>query len=150
MKDYTINNNTLALIPLGKYKTVVYEDHDCYIIEESTSKIMDSNCVNNGSSLEGRVKGTYALTGFTYKAPIIMSEEKDLVLFPTSSPRLKNCAWVNVNNINKIHNKDEKDKCLVEFLNDECLELDASYRIINNQYLKSLSLKNAFKNKKKN
>jgi competence protein ComK len=148
MKDYTINQNTLALIPLGKKKTVIYENHDCYIIDEKISKIMDDNCRYNGSSIEGRIKGTYSLTGFNYKAPIIIAEEKDIIFFPTCSPRLKECSWINVNNINKIYSKDEK--CLVEFLNDECLEIDASYRIIQNQYLKSLSLKNAFKNRRNN
>ena len=146
MKDYTINENTLALMPLGKKKTVIYENHDCYIIDEKISKIMDKNCEYNGSSLEGRLKGSYSLTGYNYKAPIIIAEDKNLVFFPTCSPRLRECSWINVGNINKIYNKD--DKCLVEFLNDECLEIDSSYRIIQNQYLKSLSLKNAFKNRK--
>ena len=148
MKDYFINQDTLALIPLGKKKTIIYENHDCYIIDQKISKIMDSNCKYNGSSIEGRIKGTYTLTGFNYKAPIILSEDKDLVFFPTCSPRLKECSWINVNNINRVYEKE--DKCLIEFLNDECLEIDSSFRIIQNQYLKSLSLKNAFKNRKKN
>ena len=144
MKNYTINQNTLALIPLGKKKTVIYENHDCYIIDEKISKIMDHNCQYNGSSLEGRVKGTYTLTGFNYKAPIMVSEDKNLVFFPTCSPRLKDCSWINVGNIKKLYSKE--NKCLVEFLNEECLEIDESFRIIQNQYLKSLSLQNAFKN----
>jgi len=148
LKEYTINQDTLALIPLSKNKTVVYENHDCYIIEEKISKIMDSNCKYNGSSVEGRTKGTYSLTGYSYKAPIIISEDKDIIFFPTSSPRLKDCSWINVNNIDKIHSKDEK--CLIEFLNDECIEVDTSFRIIQNQYLKSLSLQNAFKKRKNN
>ncbi len=146
MKDYVINPDTLALVPLGKRKTVIYENHDCYVINERISKIMDANCQYNGSSIEGRSKGTYSLTGINYKPPIIVAEDKDIIFFPTCSPRLKDCSWINVNNINKIYSKE--DKCLVEFLNDECLELDTSYRIIKNQYLKSLSLQNALKNRK--
>ena len=146
MKDYTINKNTLALIPLGKKKTIIYENHDCYVIEQKISKIMDKNCEYNGSSLNGRLKGTYSLTGFNYKAPLIIAEDKNLIFFPTCSPRLKDCAWINVNNINRIFSRNEK--CLIEFFNEECLEFDTSYRIINNQYLKSLSLEKAFKNRK--
>lgn len=144
MKNYTINQNTLALVPLGKKKTVIYENHDCYIIDEKINKIMDNNCQYNGSSLEGRVKGTYTLTGFNYKAPIMVSEDKNIVFFPTCSPRLKECSWINVGNIKKLYLKD--NKCLIEFLNEECLEIEESFRIIQNQYLKSLSLQNAFKN----
>ena len=107
---------------------------------------MDKNCEYNGSSLNGRLKGTYSLTGFNYKAPLIIAEDKNLIFFPTCSPRLKDCAWINVNNINRIFSRNEK--CLIEFFNEECLEFDTSYRIINNQYLKSLSLEKAFKNRK--
>ena len=148
LKDYCINENTLALIPLSKKKTIAYENHDCYIIDEKISKIMEDNCQYNGSSKEGRIKGTYSLTGYSYKAPIIISEDKDIVFFPTSSPRLKDCSWINVSNIGNIYSKEEK--CLIEFLNDECIEIDTSYNIIQNQYLRSLSLQNAFKKRKNN
>ncbi len=147
MKDYLINKNTLALIPLGKKKTVIYEDHDCYIIDEKIKKIMDTNCQYYGSSLEGRTKGTYKMTGLNYKAPIIISEQEPTIFFPTCSPRLKECAWINVENVERINKLD--DKCQIEFLNNESLDIDSTYRIINNQYLRSLSLKNTFKNRKK-
>ena len=147
MKEYLINDNTLALIPLGKKKTIVYEDHDCYIIDEKINKIMDTNCQYYGSSLNGRVKKTNDITGQNYKAPIIVSENKPTVFFPTCSPRQRECAWINAGNIDRI--KALEDKCQIEFLNNENLEIDASYRIINNQYLKSLSLENTFKNRNK-
>lgn len=146
MKDYFINNDTLALFPLGKKKTVAYEKHDCYIIDQKLSKIMDNNCRYNGSSMEGRIKGTYDINGFSYKAPIIVSENQPTIFFPTCSPRLKECAWINLSNIERIINLDEK--CRIVFLNNESLEVNTTYRIINNQYLKSLSLKNSFKNRK--
>lgn len=147
MKEYLINDNTLALIPLGKKKTIIYEDHDCYIIDEKISKIMDTNCQYHGSSLAGRIKKTNDMTGQNYKAPIIVSEKNPTVFFPTCSPRLKDCAWINAGNIDKISPND--DKCQIEFLNNESVEIDSTYNIINNQYLKSLSLKNSFKNHKK-
>ena len=147
MKEYLINDNTLALIPLGKNKTIIYEDHDCYIIDERINKIMDKNCQYYGSSLAGRVKKTNDMTGQSYKAPIIVSEKKPTVFFPTCSSRQRECAWINAENIDRI--KTLEDKCQIEFLNKENLEIDASYRIINNQYLKSLSLENTFKNRNK-
>lgn len=147
MREYEITSETLALIPINKKTTLAYENHDCYIIEDSIGKIMDQNCKYYGSSIDGRIKGTYSLTGYNYKAPIILSENQNIIFFPTSSPRLKDCAWICVNNIKNITSKESK--CLVEFLNQETLEFDTSYNIIKNQYLKSLSLENAFKNRKK-
>jgi competence protein ComK len=146
MKNYEINPSTLALIPLGKKKTIAYENHECFIIEERISKIMDENCKYYGSSIEGRIKGTYTLTGYNYKAPIVMVEEKGIIFFPTSSPRLKDCAWICLNNINQVINK--REKSVIEFINDESLELDTSYNIVNNQYLRSLKLEYKFKNRK--
>lgn len=146
MKNYQINDSTLALIPIGKSKTIIYEDHDSYIIDEKISKIMDQNCQYYGSTIDGRIKGTYSLTGYTYKAPIIVSEDKNIIFFPTCSPRLKECSWICLNNIKRVLTKEEKS--FVEFLNDESIELSISYNILQNQYLKSLSLKNAYKNRK--
>ncbi len=147
MKDYLINKNTLALIPLGKKKTIIYEDHDCYVIDSRINKIMDINCQYYGSSLENRIKGTNKMTGMNYKVPILLSEKPATIFFPTCSPRLKDCAWINLDNVDKVINLE--DKCQVEFLNKEKLDFDSTYRVINNQYLRSLSLKNSFQNHKK-
>ena len=108
---------------------------------------MDTNCQYYGSSLAGRTKGTYNMTGLNYKAPIIISEQEPTIFFPTCSPRLKECAWINLENIEKISKLD--DKCQIDFLNNEKLEVDFTYRVINNQYLRSLSLRNTYKNRKK-
>lgn len=143
MKDYNINQDTLALIPLGKKKTIVYEDHNCFIVDQRISKLMDEGCKYNGSSIEGRTKSTYSLTGYLYKAPIILNEESKIIFFPTSSPRLNDCAWINSSNINKIY--DHQEKCLIEFNNHELLEIETSYNIINNQINRSLQLEKNFK-----
>lgn len=146
MKNYQINEETLALVPMGNKQTIIYEKKDCYIINEKISKIMEANCKYYGSSVEGRIKGTYSLTGYTYKAPIILREDKNLILFPTSSPRLKDCSWISLHNIKNV--KKVNSKSAIEFLNNESLEINTSFNILNNQYLRSLSLENAFKNRK--
>lgn len=147
IKNYNVSKDTLALLPIGKKKTIVYESHDCYMIEEKATKLMESSCRLNGSTIQGRAKGTEVLTGYSYKAPIMVKEEENLIFFPTCSPRLKECAWINSTNISSIHKKN--DKCVVEFLNNEVLELDVSYNIINNQLSKSLLLEKKFKKKDK-
>ncbi len=148
MKDYEINSKTLAIMPLGKDKSVVYENHDCYIIEKKVNKIMDSSCQFYGSSYEGRLKGTLSLTGISYKAPIIIAEDKNIIFFPTSSPRLKDCGWISSNNIKKIYYKE--DKCLIEFTNNELLEVESSYNIINNQILRASKLETSLIRRKNN
>ena len=147
MKDYNINKNTLALMPYGKNKSLVFEKHKYYIVNQKVNKLMDESCRYNGSTIEGRAKGTESLTGISYKAPIIVKEEENIIFFPTCSARLKECSWINAGNISNIYKK--KDRCLVEFYNKETLEFDISYNIMNNQLSKSLLLEKKFKKRGK-
>lgn len=149
MDFYKINENTLALVPLNKKKTVVYEKDDYFILNDSVSAVINDNCEYYGSSLEGRLKGTYSLLGFNYKAPIVMSENNDTIFFPTCSPRLTECSWINSNNISNIY-PTSNDKTTILFNNKETINLDTSYNIIKNQYYKSLSLNNAVNLRKRN
>ena len=147
MQDYEINDKTLAILPFSKNKSIIYEGKDCYILEKSVSKIMDASCRYYGSSIEGRQKGTANLIGITYKAPIIISEENNVIFFPTSSPRLKECSWISLNNVNKI--TERNNKISLEFLNKEIIELSISENIIRNQILKASLLESAIKKRSK-
>ncbi|UKI29329.1 MAG: competence protein ComK [Clostridium sp.] len=42
---------------------------------------MDESCRYNGSTIEGRAKGTESLTGISYKAPIMVKEEEKYYIF---------------------------------------------------------------------
>ena len=84
--------------------------------------------------------------GFGYKTPIVVSEQDNMIFFPTSSPRLNDCSWINVNNIRSIDKNDKKTTII--FTNGEEIEIEASYNIIKNQYFKSLQLNSALKNRK--
>ena len=141
--NYEINEKTLALVPFDRNKTIVYEDNSCFILEVKPQKIMEDSCRFYGSSMEGRKKGTEALIGLSYKAPIIISEENNIIFFPTSSPRLRDCSWISHNNINNYY--DKIDNILIEFLNRETLELPISYNILNNQILKSSRLESSIR-----
>ena len=61
--------------------------------------IIKRSCEYFGSSYNGRHEGTKKLIGISHKAPIIIEESKNLIYFPTSSPRLLDCVWIGLNNI---------------------------------------------------
>ena len=147
MNEYEINENTLALISLDKEKTKVYELEDEFIINKSANRIMEDSCAYFGSSLIGRQKGTEALTGVTHKAPVIVEETREIIFFPTSSPRLHNCSWISLKNIDKIIKKEDKN--LIMFKNKTFITLDLSYGIINNQLLRATRLESVIRNRKK-
>ncbi|MDD2504954.1 MAG: competence protein ComK [Bacilli bacterium] len=147
MQEYEINDKTLAVLPYNYNQSIVYEGKDCFILEKPVSKIMDNSCKYYGSTMEGRQKGATALTGINYKVPIIVSEENNVIFFPTTSPRLKECSWISLNNINKYYLKE--DKIILEFLNKEKLELSISENILKNQILRAALLESAIKKRSK-
>lgn len=147
MREYSINKNTLAILPFGDKKSIIYEKNDCFLIDSKPNKIMDDSCKYYGSSMAGRLKGTDSLIGISYKAPIIIEENSPLVFFPTSSPRLKKCAWLSLNNISKYYYDNISRKSVVKFLNDETISFSISYNILNNQVLKANRLEYVLRNR---
>ena len=148
MKDYEISKETLAIIPYGKDSSLVYEKDCNFIVNETPNTIMDDSCRYYGSTIQGRQKGTTDLTGISYKAPIIINEEGNIIFFPTTSPRLKKCCWVSLNNIDSYYYDFEKNICIIIFDNKEKIEFDMSYCILNNQILKSHRLESIINKRK--
>lgn len=148
MKDYKINESTLAIIPLDKTKTKVYENDNIIIVEKNSKKIMEDNCLYFGSTYEGRKKGTEILIGVTHKPPLVISENNNLIFFPTSSPRNKECAWISFDNISDFLNEIDDKKSEIIFKNNMKLELPISKNIVNTQIIRSMRLESAFNKNK--
>ncbi len=148
MKDYEISKDTLAVIPVGEKKSKVIEKDCSFIINQSPNRVMDDSCKYYGSSMDGRQKGTTNLTGISYKAPIIVQEEGNIIFFPTSSPRLKKCCWVSLNNIDSYYYDYNRKTCVIVFDNNEKIEFDMSYCVLNNQILKSHRLESVINKRK--
>ncbi|MBQ3021585.1 MAG: competence protein ComK [Bacilli bacterium] len=148
MKDYEISNQTLAVIPVGDNKSKIVEKDCSFVINKSPNHIMDESCKYYGSSINNRQKGTTNLTGITYKVPIFIEEEGNMIFFPTSSPRLKKCCWVSLNNIESYYYDFDKKRCIIVFDNKEKIEFDVSYCVLNNQILKSHRLESIINKRK--
>jgi len=145
LKDYEINEDTLALISLND-KTKVYENNKSFTINKDANCIMEDSCRYFGSSLSGRQKGTENLIGVSYKAPIIIEESKNIIFFPTASPRLKKCCWISLNNLERYYNKN--NKVILEFKNKEKIVLNLSYGVIDNQILRATRLEAVLRGRK--
>ena len=146
LETYEISQNTLAIIPL-KYKTSkIIENDSEYIIEKSPTEIINHSCKYFGSSFNGRFEGTKHLIGVNYKAPIIVEESRELIFFPTSSPRFDNCYWISLQNID-IYKK-EKNKSEIRFKNGSKLLVDISYNSLDNQVLRASRLESVLRRRK--
>ena len=142
INNYVVNSNTLAIISLGN-KTKIIENNKEFIIYKSMNRIINEACKIDGLTYMYNLKRTVMLTGYTYKTPIILRNE--FVFFPTTSPRIKSCKWINFNNINKWFYDENSDSTKIIFNSGYELDLSESYNVINNQILKSNNLIYKFK-----
>ena len=147
MDKYEINKSTVALIPIENNCTKVIEEDSNFYVNMSPMNIIERSCEYFGSTYIGRSKGTKSLAGITHKSPIIIEESKNIIYFPTTSPRLKECTWLSLKHIKSYENKDGKS--LVYFENGQVLMVDISYYSFDNQYLRASKL-DSILNKRKN
>ena len=147
MDNYEMNFDTMAIIPINSTETKVIEKEGEYIINLPSMKIIDNGCRFFGSSYVGRSEGTKSMIGINYKAPIIVEETTPIIFFPTISPRLEACSWISFKDVKKCIKKSEKSTIII-FKNGTELELDLSYKILQNQILRSSYLNSTLLSRK--
>ncbi len=145
--SYTISKKTLAIVPISERSTKIYEKDNIIIIPKNSQKIIEENCVYYGSSYIGRKKGTVDLIGVTHKSPIVIEETNGIIFFPTCSPRLKNCSWISLNNVDNYTKSD--NSTIISFSDDVKLKFPISNEIINNQILRATRLESVMYRRKR-
>lgn len=138
LDEYEINSGTLAIVPINNELTQIYEQEEQYFIKKNSNKIVDDSCKFFGSSYLGRHEGTKKLVGFKYKTPIIISETQEIIFFPTTSPKLKNCFWISLNNLENYEKNNQK--VAIYFKNSKKIDLDISYFTLENQIYRATML----------
>ena len=86
------------------------------------------------------------MIGGTYKLPIVIEESRDIIFFPTSSPRLNECCWISLNNLVDYEKADKYS--LVRFKNGTVLNTDISIFSLENQVLRASRLENVLRKRK--
>ena len=129
---YEISKGTLAIIPNEENNSLVYEDNDRFIIEESPFQIMEESCRYFGSTYKGRKDSAKEILGAEYKIPIIIEDSSNLIIFPTTSPTSNDCAWICLNRIKNIEKVDVYNTRII-FDNNREIIVPCSYRSIENQ-----------------
>lgn len=148
MKDYEINNETVAVIPVDEKLTKVVEKNEEFFVMENSMEIIDNSCKYFGSNYCGRLEGTKNLIGVTYKAPIVVEDSYGIIFFPISSPRLKECLWISFKNVESYSKLEDQNKTMVKFTSGYVMELPISHFSFSNQLLRSSRLENVLKLRK--
>ena len=143
---YIIKETTLALLPKGK-KTKILEFDSNFEVEESINNIIEYNCNLNGSTLEGRRKGSSYLIGASYKPPIIIDEVKRIILIPTHSNKNPNCAWFTLENILKYY-LNTNNQVTIIFKNHQKIDINICFANFDKQVLRAIRLESAIRGRK--
>lgn len=147
VENYEINSSTIAIIPVDKKKSRIVEEDNILFINKDTTEIIDNSCRFFGSSYLGRHEGTKSMLGINYKTPIVIEESKEIIFFPTSSPRFDNCYWISLKHVEKYLKNYNNSKII--FKNGYELDIDISYGSLENQILRSTRLESLLRTRKK-
>ena len=148
MKDYEINDETLAIMPGGDlWDSVVVEDDCNYEVKMKPLEIVDYSCRYFGSSYEGRKIGASEILNSGYKLPVMVEDTKNLIFFPTTSPVDDDCSWISLKNI-KNYTKLTSTKTEIEKKNGKVLTVDISYNSFNNQVMRASRLESIIRSRK--
>lgn len=146
LNEYEINSSTLAVLPVDEETSKVLEEEGEYYVKRPVINIIDDSCKYFGSSLKGRNEGTKSLIGGNYKLPVVIEESRNIIFFPTSSPRLEDCAWISLNNLENYFN--ESRNGIVKFKNGSTLNVGISIFSLENQVLRASRLENVLRKRK--
>ncbi|HLS22674.1 MAG TPA: competence protein ComK [Pseudogracilibacillus sp.] len=127
---------TMAVLPkedeTGKTSTIILEKSGKYSIPSSPTDLIDLACRYFGSSLEGRLEGTKEVSQYTHKAPIAIDPLSGMFFFPTTSPKNRNCSWINHSHVDMLERVGH-DKTKVIFNDGSYIIVDVSYGSMSNQ-----------------
>lgn len=146
--EYEFSNGTLAIVPNEKESSLVYEDDERYIINQSPFKIMEESCKYFGSTYDGRKNSAKSILGAEYKVPIVMQESSNIIVFPTTSPYAEDCAWISLGRVKSFEKIDSSNTKIV-FDNNREIIVPCSYRTIENQIARASRLDLIMRNRKK-
>ena len=144
---YEISKGTLAVVPNEKNSSLIYEDEERYIVNQTPFSIMEDSCKYFGSTYEGRKNGAKDILGVEYKVPIVVEDSSNLIIFPTTSPSAEDCAWISLKHVSKIIKIDSNNTKII-FNNGTEIIVNCSFRSIENQISRASRLDLILRNHK--
>lgn len=83
-------------------ETYVHRGQECIRIQQKSVKLVDSMCREYGRSYEASKEAAVKFLHIRQKVPILVSKQKQLLLFPTQSSESPNCVWINYGMVKNI------------------------------------------------
>lgn len=143
---YEISDGTLVIMP-NNADSLVYEDNEKFIIDQSPFEIMEESCKYFGSTYDGRKDSAKDILGAQYKLPIIVEDSNNIIVFPTSSPTADDCVWISLKRI-KSYKKIDNISTKIIFDNGVEIVVPISFRSLENQISRASRLDLIMRNRK--
>ncbi|MBB6443490.1 competence protein ComK [Bacillus benzoevorans] len=142
-RECTINARTMMILPIHYgnqiYSRIIQLDGE-FLSPYKPTCIIKMNCLDNGSSFEGRVSSSRHILGCYQKVPIIINSENQMYYFPTASPEQADCIWINPIYIDKIKPLDKKIISVL-FKNKQIMKIPVSSHTFKKQMHKTMELR---------
>lgn len=146
MKNYEVNDETMAIIGLNEKNSKVLEKEREYLISTNSYEVLDYSCQYFGSSYLGRLDGSKKMLDAKYKLPIIVEESAELIFFPISSPENEDCIWIALQWFDDI--VEINKKIYIRLKNGRKIEVKTSKYSIKNQVMRASRLNYILKERK--
>ena len=121
-------------------------NHIVQIIDDTVLHVLDTMCLENGSTWEGRRKAAEWHLNIHRRIPILVSESYKDIFFPTKGFKHLECIWINYRAIYKVERRKKGSRII--FLDHSSLDILIDIRTIRLsmkqciQYLHLLGLTN--------
>ena len=146
MKNYEVNDETMAIVGLNEKNSKVLEKEKEYLISSNSYEVLDYSCQYFGSSYSGRLDGSKKILDAKYKLPIIVEESAELIFFPISSPENDDCIWIALQWFDDI--VEINKKVFIRLKNGKKIEVKTSKYSIKNQVMRASRLNYILKERK--
>ena len=147
MINFILNENTVA-IKKQYNKTIIYNVENFKVFNKSINRILDDNCLINGSSLKARKKYAKKVLNIEYKVPLIINENNNLILLQINSIRKKDCLYIVLNKI--IDYSMENGYLKIKCINNNYFYVNLSIYSLEKMIVNATKLLNYFNAKKLN
>lgn len=107
---------------------IVQNNHNVQIINDTVLHVLDTMCLQNGSTWEGRRKAAEWNLNIHRRIPVLVSESYKDIFFPTKGFKHVECIWINYRAIYKIERRKKGSRII--FLDQSSLDILIDIRTI--------------------
>lgn len=105
MNKNIISSGTISVIKNNK-RTILCNVDNIVVINIGIKKFLEKSCNYYGTSYEGVKKSAKGILNINYKVPIVVENNKNIILLPLTSVRDKNLIYVSLDKITNYEFKD--------------------------------------------